>query len=53
MLKTKALADGLYRVVFRTLCAGFVVENGRVVKCAPVLRKRLDFWVAQAERIAL
>lgn len=32
--------DGLYQVTTRYLCAGFVVEGGRVVRVAPILRKR-------------
>ena len=26
------------------LCAGFVVERGEVTQCAPILRKKLDYW---------
>jgi hypothetical protein len=40
--------DGLYRVDYRALCAGFVVEAGRVTRCAPILRKRLAFWMGVA-----
>jgi hypothetical protein len=43
--------DGLYRVTTATLCAGFVVERGRVTRCAPILRRRLAYWVERAERI--
>lgn len=42
------LQDGLYRVVTPYLCAGFVVEGGRVTRCAPILRKRLAYWTVQA-----
>lgn len=38
------MRDGLYRVSRRYLCAGFVVLGGRVVECAPVLRRRIRFW---------
>lgn len=38
------MLNGLYRVTTSYLCAGFVVEGGRVVMCAPVLRKRLPYW---------
>jgi hypothetical protein len=38
------LADGLYRVTTRYLCAGFVVEHGKITMCAPILRKRLAYW---------
>jgi hypothetical protein len=46
--------DGLYRVDHpkaRYLCAGFVVENGKVTMCAPILRNRLTFWRTIAERV--
>jgi hypothetical protein len=45
-------ADGLYRVTTAYLCAGFVVERGRVTRCAPILRRRLAYWRTIAERIA-
>lgn len=35
------LEDGLYRVEHGGLCAGFVVQGGRVIRCAPILRR----WV--------
>jgi hypothetical protein len=45
------MIDGLYRVVTVYLCAGFVVEGGRVTHCAPILFKRLPYWKTVAERI--
>ena len=45
------LEDGLYRVSTRYLCAGFVVEQGRVTRCAPILRRRLDYWRTVAVRV--
>ena len=32
------MRDGLYHVLTPRLCAGFVVENGKVTRCAPILR---------------
>lgn len=44
--------DGLYVVLQRPrFVAGFVVEDGRVVMCAPILRRRLAYWVTVARRI--
>ena len=43
--------DGLYQVTTRYLCAGFVVENGRVTWCAPILRRRLPYWRTVARRV--
>lgn len=45
------MRDGLYRVVTSYLCAGFVVRGGNVVDCAPVLRRRFEYWWTVAERI--
>jgi hypothetical protein len=46
------LADGLYQVTTPYLCAGFVVENKVIVRCAPILRKKIDYWIRKAERIS-
>lgn len=45
------MKDGLYRVTRGSLCAGFVVEHGRVVRCAPILRRKLAYWLTQATRV--
>lgn len=45
------MTDGLYRVVYKGLCAGFVVINGKVVACAPALRGRIEFWKSIATRV--
>lgn len=44
-------SDGLYRVDKYDICAGFVVENGIVTQCAPVLRKRLAYWKTIAKKV--
>ena len=46
------MSDGLYRVVTSYMCAGFIVTDERVTMCAPILRKRIDYWKTVAERIA-
>lgn len=38
------MTDGLYQVTYKGICAGFIVQDGEVVACAPVLQKRLDYW---------
>ena len=45
------MIDGLYRVEYKGICAGFVVENGRVTICAPILRRKLAFWRTIAVRV--
>ena len=39
-----AMKDGLYRVDWKGICAGFVVERGLVTRCAPILRRKIDFF---------
>jgi hypothetical protein len=38
------MRDGLYRVTTSYLCAGFVVENGEVTRCASILWRKLAYW---------
>lgn len=38
------MKDGLYQVTTKYLCAGFVVENGVVTMCAPILKAKLAYW---------
>lgn len=49
---TVDLADGLWAVVTDTWVAGFVVADGRVVDCAPILRRRLAYWVSVARWVS-
>lgn len=46
------MIDGLYQVTTSYLCAGFVIEGGRVTACAPILRKKLGYWMTVAVRVA-
>jgi len=43
--------DGLYQVDYGSIYAGFVITNGVVVQCAPVLRKRLSYWMTMAKPV--
>jgi hypothetical protein len=43
------MKDGLYRVVTSYFVAGFVIKNGIVDKCAPILRKNLNYWITKSE----
>lgn len=45
------MRDGLWAVVTDTWVAGFVVRGGRVVDCAPILRRRIDYWRTRARWI--
>lgn len=45
------LYEGLHQVVYKNICAGFVVKNGKIVECAPILKKKIDYWVTVAKRV--
>jgi len=45
------MADGLYQVTTSYLCAGYVIENGKLTACAPILRKRFSYWATIARFI--
>lgn len=38
------MRDGLYLVQTNIFCAGFLIERGKVTRCAPILLKKLDYW---------
>jgi hypothetical protein len=43
--------DGLYIVSTEQFTAGFVIRDGRVVSCAPILQRRITYWITIARRI--
>ena len=45
------MRDGLYQVIYKGICAGFVLHKGQAVNVAPVLRRRMSFWRTIAERV--
>jgi hypothetical protein len=45
------LPDGLYQVTNNYLCAGFIVENGYIKECAPILKNKLNYWATIAKKI--
>ena len=42
------MRDGLYGVSYRDIEAGFAIRDDEVIWCAPVLRRRLDYWLSLA-----
>lgn len=38
------MKDGVYQVTTRYCCAGFVVKDGKVILCAPILRNKFDYF---------
>lgn len=45
------MPDGLYRVTTRYLCAGLVISGGCVLTAAPILWKRMDYYLTIAVRV--
>ena len=45
------MKDGLYRVQTSYLCAGFVMKDGKVVRCAPILNRKISYWQSIARRV--
>ena len=45
------MIDGLYRVTTGYLCAGFVIRTGKLAECAPILRKKIGYWMRIAKWI--
>jgi hypothetical protein len=50
-LPAHGLEDGLYRVWYRNVCAGFVIHKGGLTHCSPILRRRISYWMQHAKRI--
>jgi len=46
------MKDGLYQVTTSYLCAGFIVKDGKVVDCAPILKKKISYWKTVAKWIS-
>lgn len=46
------MPDGVYQVDYGNICAGFVIDRGRVIACAPILRRRLAFWLRVGVRVS-
>jgi len=38
------LKDGLYRVTTKYMCAGFIIKNGKLDRCAPILYPKFGYW---------
>lgn len=43
------MKDGLYRVETKYFVAGFVLRDGEVTHCAPILYKKFNIWLEIAE----
>lgn len=43
--------EELWQVTTSYLCAAFVVQDGEIVSCAPILRSKLSYWRTIARRV--
>lgn len=46
------MKDGLYQVTTNYLCAGFIVEGGKIIHCAPILKNKISYWITVAKFIS-
>lgn len=46
------MQDGLYQVTTKFFCAGFEIRGGKVTACAPILRRRIDYWMKIAKPVS-
>lgn len=42
------MRNGLYQVKTHYLCAGFVVKDNKIIMCAPILMKKINYWITIA-----
>ena len=52
MMGKITLKDGVYQVRTDQICAGFVVKNGLIVDCAPVLLRKIEYWKLRARLVS-
>lgn len=45
------MQDGIYQVTTSYLCAGFTIKNGQCIECAPILRKKFNYWATIAVKV--
>lgn len=45
------MEDGLYRVTTPYLCAGFTVKQNKLYSCAPILKRKIEYWKTIATHI--
>ena len=45
------MKDGLYQIKTNYLCAGFYIENNELIYCAPILKKKFNYWKTIAKFI--
>lgn len=45
------MTDGTYQVCYGSICAGFVIKDGKLLHCAPILRRKFSFFKTIAKRV--
>lgn len=46
------MKDGLYRVVSKYFVAGYLVKDGKIIKVASILKKKINYWITKGELIS-
>jgi hypothetical protein len=46
------LADGVYQVREKQFVAGFTVKDGKIDQCAPILKRKLGYWIRRAKWVS-
>jgi len=45
------MKNGLYQVTTNYLCAGFIIKDGKIIHCAPILWNKIEYWKTIAKFI--
>jgi len=45
------MKNGLYQVTTKYLCAGFIIKDNLITHCAPILKKKIEYWKTVAKFI--
>jgi hypothetical protein len=45
------MKDGVYQVITNYFCAAFIVRNGKIHDAAPILWKKINYWITKAKFI--
>ncbi len=45
------MQDGLYRVITSYFVAGFVIKDNKLIACAPIIRKKFNYYKTIATRV--
>ena len=47
----RMMRDGTYQVTTKHFVAGFVIKAGKLIACAPILKRNFLFWAKLAKKV--